>query len=71
MSKLLKDAFAKVRQLPEDVQDRAAQQLMDYLEDEIPSLGDRAAITEGREAYARGDFVSLDQWRHEMGLDNH
>jgi hypothetical protein len=31
-------------------------------------LGDREAAEAGREDFTRGDFVTLDQWRHDMGL---
>jgi hypothetical protein len=32
---------------------------------------ERGAIIEGRHAYERGEFKSLDQWRHEMGIGGH
>jgi hypothetical protein len=70
MSKLFEEAIAKIRELPEEEQDAAANALIRYA-DEIPTLRDQVAISEGREAYGRGEFVSLDHWRHEMGLGNH
>jgi predicted transcriptional regulator len=38
---------------------------------EQPTADERAAITEGRRAYQRGEFVSLDEWRHAVGLGDH
>jgi len=35
---------------------------------EQPTAEERAAIEEGRGAYGRGEFVTLDDWRHAMGL---
>jgi hypothetical protein len=62
MSKLLEQAIERVRQLPEGEQDMAAAELIGYLAD-FPTSQERAAISEGRRVYKRGDFVSLDKWR--------
>jgi hypothetical protein len=70
MSKLLDEAIAKIRGLPDQEQESAANALIQYI-DEIPTLRDQVAISEGREAYMRNEFVSLDHWRHEMGLGDH
>jgi hypothetical protein len=70
MSKLLEQAIEKVRELPEHEQDMAAAELLGYLAD-FPSADERIAIAKGRSAYARGEFVALDQWRHDMELDSH
>jgi hypothetical protein len=70
MTKLLERAIEKVRELPEDEQDMAAAELIGYLA-EFPTPEERTAIDEGRRAYARRDVSTLDQWRHEMGLDTH
>jgi hypothetical protein len=70
MTKLLEEAIDRLRQLPASVQDTAARALITQLEEE-PEPGDLAAIAEGRLAYERGEVVSLDQWRHEMGLRDH
>jgi hypothetical protein len=67
MTKLLEEAIARVRSLSEDEQDSAAAELIQYL-DEIPTLRDRVAVSDGRDAYKAGGFVSLEQWRHEVGL---
>jgi len=70
MTKLLDEAFSRMSELPDDVQDTAAKQLMRYVE-EITTHNEQAAIAEGRAAFARGDTFSLDQWRHDMGLADH
>ncbi len=67
MTKLLEDAIDRLRQLPASVQDTAARALITQLEEE-PEPGDLAAIAEGRLAYERGEFVSLDQFRHDTGI---
>lgn len=66
MTKLLEEAIHRLRQLPDAVQDDAARAVILRLEEE-PEPGDREAIAEGRRDFERGDFVTLDQWRHEMG----
>ena len=70
MSRLLEQAIEKVRQLPEQEQDMAAAELIGYLAD-FPTSQERSVITEGRHAFERGDFVPLDQWRHDMELGTH
>jgi hypothetical protein len=67
MTKLLEQAIDRLRQLPEPMQDSAARALITQLEEE-PEPGDRDAIAEGRRDFERGDFITLDQWRHDMGL---
>lgn len=69
MTKLLEEAIQRLRALPEPMQDSAARALMLQLEEE-PEPGDFEAITEGRRDFERGDFVTVEQWRHEMGLAN-
>ncbi len=69
MSKLLEEAISRLRALPEPMQDSAARALLRQLEEE-PEPGDREAIEQGREDFRRGDFITLEQWRHEMGLDD-
>jgi hypothetical protein len=69
MTKLLEEAVAQLRELPEEFQNKAARQLARYVE-EI-NTDDRLDVDEGRLAYERGDFVSIDQWRNEMGLGDH
>jgi len=70
MTKLLEKAIEGLRELPDDMQDKAALQLIQYV-DEVTDDGERGAIIEGRRAYERGEFKSLDQWRHEMGIGGH
>jgi hypothetical protein len=69
MTKLLKEAIDRLRYLPDSVQDNAARALITQLEEE-PQPGDLGAIEEGRAEIQRGDFVTLKQWRHDMGLSN-
>jgi predicted transcriptional regulator len=38
---------------------------------EEPSEQERSAIAEGKLAYEQGEFVSLDEWRHAVGLGDH
>lgn len=68
MTKLLEKAIEKARELPDEDQDLAAAELLGVLAD-FPTADERAAIARGWAAYANGDFITLDQWRHEMGLD--
>jgi len=62
MTKLLEQAISKVRELPEAGQDEAAEVLLALLSKlrEPVRLDDetRAAIREGSEQAARGEFVS-------------
>ena len=62
MTKLLEQAIAKVRALPEEQQDEAAEMLLSVLSKrfEPVRLDDetRAAIREGSEQARRGDFVT-------------
>ena len=67
MTKLLEEAIDRLRKLPELMQDTAARAVIHQLEED-PEPGDREAIAEGLSEYARGEFVTLEQWRHEMGL---
>jgi hypothetical protein len=59
-----------LRQLSDDMQDTAARVLMNQLEEE-PDPGDLDAIKQGREEFTRGEYVTLDELRHEMGLGDH
>jgi predicted transcriptional regulator len=70
MTKLLEDAIARLRQLPADMQDTAARALISQLEEE-PEPGELKAIAEGRAAFDRGEFTTLEEWRNEMGLGNY
>jgi hypothetical protein len=67
MTKLLEEAFDWLRQLPDSMQDSAARAMFSQLQEELEP-GDLEDIAEGRRDFQRGDFVTLDQWRHEMGL---
>jgi len=70
MTKLLEKAIEGLRELPDDMQDKAARQLIQYF-DEVTDDAERGAIIEGRRTYERGEFRPLDQWRHEMGIGDH
>lgn len=67
MTKLLEEAIDRLRQLPEPMQDTAARVVINQLEEELEP-GDLEAVEAGLRDYQRGDFVTLDQWRHDMGL---
>jgi hypothetical protein len=67
MTKLLDTAIEKARELPEPDQDIAAAELLGVLAD-FPTPEERAAIAQGRAEYERGEFITHEQWRHEMGL---
>ena len=69
-TKLLKQAMERLSQLPPAAQDSAARAVMSQLEEE-PEPGDRKAIAAGREDFARGNFSTLKEWRHEVGLGDH
>lgn len=70
MSTLLDKAIEKARELPEADQDIAAAELLGVLSD-FPTPEERIAIADGRAAYDRGEYVTLDQMRHEMGIVDH
>jgi hypothetical protein len=70
VTKLLEEAIDRLRQLPAPLQNSAARALILQLEEE-PEAGDREAVAEGRRDFQRGEFVTLDQFRHEMGLGDH
>jgi hypothetical protein len=70
MTKLLEQAVKWLRQLPDDMQDTAARALMAQLAEE-PEPGELDAIAEGRAAFARGEFSTLEEWRNEMGFGTH
>ena len=67
MAKLLEQVIARLRKMPDVVQDLAAERLLRHV-DETPEPDELAAITEGRRAFAKGDFISLDHWRHDVEL---
>jgi hypothetical protein len=67
MSKLLENAITKLRKLPKNLQDMAAERIIEYVDESPPSAAGRVSIDEAREAYANGDFVTLAKWRHDLG----
>jgi predicted transcriptional regulator len=62
MTKMLEEAVAKVRELPEADQDEAAEMLLSVAAQKAEPVAldeeTRAAIREGREQARRGEFVS-------------
>lgn len=66
MTKLLEEAIQRLRQLPDAMQDSAARVVIQQLEEE-PERGDLEEINAGWGEYKRGEFVTLDELRHEMG----
>ena len=62
MTKLLEEAIARLRNMPDAVQDLAASRLLRHV-DEKPEADELEAIARGREALERGDFITLDEWR--------
>lgn len=67
MTQLMEEAIDRLRHLPEGMQDAAARAVMMQLEEE-PEPGDLEAMAAGWDEYQRGEFATLDQLRHEMGL---
>lgn len=65
MTKLLEEAVAKVRDLPDWDQDALAVAMLSMAETEAPVMAmdeqTRAAIREGMEQARRGEFVSDDE----------
>lgn len=66
MIQLLEDAIDRLRELPAEMQETAARTIIRTLEED-PEPEDREAIDEARRDFAKGDYVTFDQWRHEMG----
>jgi hypothetical protein len=69
MTKLLELAIQRLRELPENMQDNAARALISQMEEE-PELGDQEAVAAGRKDIRNGKFVTLKNWRNEIGLGN-
>jgi hypothetical protein len=67
MTTLLEEAIGRLRRLPRSMQDDAARALIFHLDADLEA-GDREAIEDGRHEFERGDFVTLEQWRHDTAL---
>ena len=67
MTKLLEEAIAQIRQLPEDQQDAVATNLMNLL-DETLTKDEVWELTESLQAYERGEYRPYSELRHELGL---
>lgn len=69
MTKLLDAAVDCLRDLPDEMQDVVARQLIRRFNlEEETEAGDFDAIKAGREDMRAGNYVSHDQLRHELGL---
>lgn len=68
MSKLLEIAIAKLRKLPENAQEIAAEHLLKYV-DGSPADLECLSIDDAREAYASGDFLTIAKWRQDLGIN--
>jgi hypothetical protein len=64
---LMETIIERLRQLPESDQDQVANGVAKLLQ-EFPALDEVEAIAQGRVAYERGEFSTLDDVEHEMGL---
>jgi hypothetical protein len=67
MTKKLEQAIQRLKELADEEQDLAANAVLHFISD-IPTADEWTAVSEGHAAYERGDFVTLAEWRHEMGL---
>ena len=68
MATLMEQVIDLLRKVPHADQDELAGEIAALLE-EYPTEEELADIKEGEEALSRGDYITLEQWRHEMGLD--
>ena len=59
------------RPMSKALEDDAVASALIYYIDEIPTPRDQVAIQAGRVAYNRGDFISLDQRRNEVVLNDY
>ena len=66
MTKLLQHVIDQLRDIPAGDQDTVAREIAEILE-EYPTTDDLAAIADGRAQFQRGEYVTLEQWEHEMG----
>ncbi len=67
MTKLLEQAIAHLRKMLDAVQELAASRLLRHV-DEVLEPDEMEAIAKGREAFERGDFITLDEWRDDVEL---
>ena len=65
MSRLLEQAIAQLRAMPELLQDLVAADVLRRVEK--PTADELAAIAEGSRAFERGEYVSLNEWIHDVG----
>ena len=65
MTELLQHVIDQLRNVPAGDQDNVAREIAEILE-EYPTTDELAAIADGRAQFERGDYMTLEQWEHEM-----
>jgi hypothetical protein len=65
MTKLLEEVVAKLRTMPDVVQDLAAMRLLRHAE-EASRLAETDATAEGRRGFQRGDVGGLERWPQDI-----
>jgi hypothetical protein len=68
MSAMAQKAVGTFELLPEHQQALMLALMEQLLPDDVATPADREAIREGREAYARGEFISLEDYKAKNGL---
>ena len=66
MTELLQHVIERLQNVPVGDQDKVAREVAEILE-EYSTRDELAAIADGRAQFERGDYVTLEQWEHEMG----
>ena len=66
MTELLQHVIERLQNVPVDDQDKVAREIAEILE-EYPTKDELAAIADGGAQFERGDYVTLEQWEHDMG----
>ena len=66
MTELLQHVIDQLRNIPAGDQDKVAREIVAILE-EYPTTNELAAIADGRAQFERGDYMTFEQWEHEMG----
>lgn len=65
MTRLLEQAIAQLREMPDALQDLVAADVLRRVEK--PTAEELAVIAEGSRAFERGEYVSLNDWIHDVG----
>ena len=69
MTKLLEQAIAQIRELPEDQQNAVAANLISVIDDALTADEERELI-ESRQAYGPGEYRPYNQLGHDLGVSN-